>query len=229
MFVYIIVNEVSGKFYIGKTISKNLGKYLKDKIWEAEHRSSLRSHLYAAIRKCGPEHFHIFPLISDCQTNDELCHWERLLIKALKSQHPDIGYNICRGGEGFTGPHSPETKKKIADASVEMWKREDIRENFTAKVSGRPANHTPEGREAIRLSRLGAKATPETLQKLQDSHTGLTRSQESRIKQAASVTGEKNHFHGRTHSSAARAKQRAVRLRNLDKYPMPSPHKKVQA
>jgi hypothetical protein len=188
---------------------------------------SLRSHLYKAIRKYGPEHFHIFPLFEG-QTNREICEYEKLLIKSLKSQHPDIGYNICRGGEGFTGPHTSKTKEKIATASRKMWTLSEIRENFTKKMTGSHPNHTPEGLKAIHNGRLGKKASEETLHKLRDSHIGLTRSQESCNKQRDSVKGEKNHFFGKTHTLETRAKLRESRLRNLDKYPMPNPHKKAQ-
>lgn len=46
--------------------------------------------------------------------NQEICEQEKILIKALCAQHPDIGYNICRGGEGFTGPHSEISKRKTS-------------------------------------------------------------------------------------------------------------------
>jgi|SRR5208337_1682519 len=135
MFVYLIVNDVNWKIYVGKTTRSNLVQYLQQKFSEAHKHISLRSHLYAAIRKYGRGHFHIYPLFRG-QTNEEICEHERLLIKVLKTRHPNIGYNICRGGEGFTGPHSEEAKKKNAAASRRMWQRPEIRENFSAKMKG---------------------------------------------------------------------------------------------
>jgi hypothetical protein len=93
------------------------------------------SRLNASIRKHGREHFHIYPLFEGI-TKEEIIEHEKLLIKALKAQHPDIGYNICKGGEGFTGPHTEEAKRKNSDASVKMWQRPGIRENFSAKMKG---------------------------------------------------------------------------------------------
>jgi hypothetical protein len=104
MFVYMIVNDVNGRYYIGKTITTNLRKYLKDKIWEAFRRPSLRSHLFAAIRKYGPEHFSIHPLMSTLTTNEQICYWERELITLMRARDGNVGYNICRGGEGGSGP-----------------------------------------------------------------------------------------------------------------------------
>src|SRR5208282_1202241 len=47
----------------------------------------------------------------------ELDAYERDFIAFLRSQDPEYGYNICRGGEGFTGPHTKEAKEKISCAS----------------------------------------------------------------------------------------------------------------
>ena len=208
MFVYVIVNDMDWKIYIGKTTRPNLRQYLQKKFWYAAHRPALHSHLYAAIRKYGKENFHIYPLISNLQTDEELCHWEWVLIKSLATQNPTVGYNICRGGEGFTGPHSPETKEKISHASIEMWKRPEIKKNFHDKRLGKTPNRTPEGIEALRHARLGIKASSETIKKLQESHTGLKRSEESRLKQGKSILETNNHFYGETHSEASRAKMR---------------------
>jgi hypothetical protein len=127
VFVYVIGDDVNSKIYVGKTIAKDLRLYFQKKLYDAEHpdKSRSKSYFYAAIRKYGREHFHIFPLFEG-QTDEEICTHEILLIKALASQNPDIGYNICRGGEGHgstpwnkgkTGAqnHSPETRKRISE------------------------------------------------------------------------------------------------------------------
>lgn len=114
MFVYVIVNDVNLKIYIGKTTRPNLVQYLQQKCYEAGKRLGGNSHLYAAIRKYGREHFHIYPLFTGT-TNVEICTHEQLLIKAFAVQNPEVGYNICRGGEGRTDKgwhHTPETRAK---------------------------------------------------------------------------------------------------------------------
>jgi hypothetical protein len=118
MFVYLIVNDVNLKIYVGKTISKNLQLYFQKKLWDAEHPESSRgnSHLFASVRKYGREHFHIFPLFEG-QTNEEICVHEKLLIKVLAVQNSEIGYNICRGGEGRMGSHTAETIVKISKSN----------------------------------------------------------------------------------------------------------------
>lgn len=214
MFVYVIVNDLNWKIYIGKTTRPNLRQYLQQKVYEANHYISRRSHLYAAIRKYGREHFHIYPLISGLQTNDELSHWERVLIKALAARNPEVGYNICQGGEGFTGQHSPETRQKISAASREMWQRPETRKSIVSKMEGRPVSPKV---IAMLQARRGTKASPQTIEKLRNSHIGLVRSEASRKKQSLSVTGAGNHFYGKTHSESAMAgRWRAVRCIDTD-------------
>jgi hypothetical protein len=116
----MIVNDITCKHYIGKTKTEDLHNYLRHKFIYSNRDRAQRSHLFASIRKYGREHFHIYPLLEGT-SNNEICEHEKLLIKTLKAQHPDIGYNICRGGEGFTGPHTEETKKKIG-AKSGWWK-----------------------------------------------------------------------------------------------------------
>src|SRR5579863_6997214 len=116
MFIYVIVCDESLKIYVGQHRGTDLGKYLSKKFWDAAHNSGRLSHLFAAMRKYPRESWSIHPLISGIEDKKELDEAEQLLIYALKAQHPDVGYNICDGGEGFTGPHSEETKRKLSEA-----------------------------------------------------------------------------------------------------------------
>jgi len=136
MFVYVIVNDVTWKIYIGKHEGSNLRHYLQTKFSHAYWYPKRRSHLNASIRKNGREHFHIYPLFEGT-TKEEIIEHEKLLIKALKAQHPDIGYNICKGGEGFTGPHSDETRKKLSATSKLSWSDPEIRRTHQVKLRGR--------------------------------------------------------------------------------------------
>ena len=95
-----------------------------------------------------------------------------------------------------------------------MWKRPEIKENFTVKMTGRSAS--PNVIAALRRRR-GAKASVETIEKLRKSHIGNVRSEASRKKQSQSVTGPKNHFFGKHHSEDFRLKRgRPVRCLDTD-------------
>jgi len=136
MFVYIIINHITDKIYVGKTVTKNLQKYLCEKLHDARtDKYQGRSHLFRAMKKYqGPEGWSIYPLISTLTTNEEICFWERVLIAQYDSQNPDIGYNICRGGEGFTGTHPESTRLKIAENSRLMWQNPEIRKRAVSNM-----------------------------------------------------------------------------------------------
>ncbi len=105
MFVYTILNQENGKIYIGKTVIKDLQKYLRDKLSSARTgRYSGRSYLFHAMKKYPPYVWTIHPLISSLKSNEDLCFWERVLIAEYDAQNPEIGYNLCAGGEGHKGP-----------------------------------------------------------------------------------------------------------------------------
>jgi hypothetical protein len=117
MFIYLIVNHETGKYYVGQHKGSNLKKYLQQKFHHAQRGISERSHLYNSMRAHpDPKVWSIHALRSDIQTREELDETERDFIKFLRATDPEYGYNICRGGEGFTGPHSAETRRKISKA-----------------------------------------------------------------------------------------------------------------
>src|SRR5208283_3371701 len=79
-----------------------------------KRKTSGTSRLFNAMRE-HTDHaiWSIHALLSDIQTRPELDAYERDFIAFLRSQDPEYGYNICRGGEGFTGPHTEQWKEKM--------------------------------------------------------------------------------------------------------------------
>jgi hypothetical protein len=118
MFVYAIVNRENQKVYIGKTTAFDLKVYLRQKVWSAlSGRYKGRSHLFAAMRKYHSDVWSIQPIISCLTTDWQLCLWERALIYAFGSTNPEVGYNICLGGEGRKDRgwhHTEETRIKMS-------------------------------------------------------------------------------------------------------------------
>lgn len=173
MFIYLIVNHITGKYYVGQHKGANLKQYLQKKFYYARTHRNGTSYLFASMRKHpNQSDWSIHALLSNIQTREELDQKEKEFIEFLRSRDPEYGYNICRGGEGFSGCHTPETKAKISAAAKDMWTKAEVRASFTAKMKGRPSNHTPEGKEAIRQAHLGRKVSPETIEKLRNSHIG---------------------------------------------------------
>lgn len=159
MFIYLIVNHVTGKYYVGQHKGTDLKKYLQKKFWAAKHQLYGSSHLFNSMRKYPKEAFTIHALLSDIQTKHELDAYEKDFIAYLKSQDPEYGYNICRGGEGFTGPHTEEARKKNSIASRAMWQQAGKRESIVSnmkKVGGecRAIGARVGGRKAVESGQL---------------------------------------------------------------------------
>ncbi len=151
MFIYLIANRITGKYYVGQHKGTNLKKYLQQKLSHAKRGESERSHLYASMRKHGRDAFTIHALLSDVQTRPELDAYEKDFIAFLRSQDPEYGYNICRGGEGFTGPHTSKAKVKVTEALKQRWAQPSFREHWTELMTGHDV--APETVEKIKIAR----------------------------------------------------------------------------
>ena len=128
MFVYTIVNSATLKQYIGQHKGTNLRQYLQQKWSEAHHNISLRSRLYASMRKHPRECWSIHPILSDLTTRQECDDWERFYIKKFHTQNPEYGYNISRGGDGGVGrapgfTHSLATRQKMSLRAIASGQR----------------------------------------------------------------------------------------------------------
>ena len=117
MFVYVIVCSETLKIYVGQHKHNDLGKYLSRKFWDANHHTpGTRSYLYNAMRKHPRDSWSIHHLVSGVESKPELDELERHYIRALKVQHPDVGYNICAGGGGTVGcKHSLESIRRAVE------------------------------------------------------------------------------------------------------------------
>ena len=135
MFIYLIVNHKTGKYYVGQHKGSSLKRYLQQKFSHARTGVSECSRLFRSMRKHpDPSAWSIHALRSDIQTKPELDETEQDFIKFLKAQDSEYGYNICRGGEGFTGPVSLETRVRMSKTHKLMWSDRRYRTETTAKL-----------------------------------------------------------------------------------------------
>jgi group I intron endonuclease len=133
LFIYVIVCDESLKLYVGQHKGRDLRQYLRSKWYAAHHRLSDRSRLYAALRKYPRESWSIHPLVSGVETRPELDELEKYFIRVLKTQHSDVGYNICRGGEGFTGPHTEKSRQKMSRIQRKSYTEHPERGRFVGE------------------------------------------------------------------------------------------------
>jgi hypothetical protein len=184
MFVYVIVNSDTLKIYVGQHKGDNLRKYLQTKFSDANHQVRLQSRLCRSMRKYPKEVWSIQPLVSDLQTRAACDEWERHYIKVLNTQHPAVGYNICRGGEGgagFAKGHvvTPTMRRKIARAHQGRKTSLETRQKQRASAKGHPPSRlgqhqTLEAIAKIAAARRGQKSTPETLAKMSAARRGIS-------------------------------------------------------
>lgn len=92
-YIYKITNDINGKIYIGKT-EFSIEKRLSEHIHDAYRERNEKRPLYSAIRKYGPEHFHIEVIEETDNPNER----EVYLIEQYGSFK--TGYNATRGGDG---------------------------------------------------------------------------------------------------------------------------------
>ncbi len=129
MFIYLIVNHVTGKYYVGQHKGKNLRKYLQQKMSHARSGVSENSHLYASMRKHpNLSDWSIHALRSDIQSREELDRTENDFIKFLKAQDEGFGYNLRCGTY-----HPPEgrAKNRVFNSLIvdkkELWEKQGRR------------------------------------------------------------------------------------------------------
>lgn len=106
-YIYRITNLINGKTYIGQHKYENLN----------DNYMGSGKHLKAAQAKYGIENFKKEILVFNIQKKEHIDLLEKTFIA---SEREKVGtencYNITDGGEGWSGPLSEETKKKIGKA-----------------------------------------------------------------------------------------------------------------
>lgn len=146
--VYMHVNSINGKRYIG--ITKQKPEYR----WRSDGSGYFRSpHFWGAIQKYGWNNFKHIILLENADRNFA-CEMEQELIDLYRTRDRRYGYNMTAGGDGSRGwKPSAETLAKRS-----------------AKLRG--IKRSEQHRQRLREANLGKKATKETREKLRESHIG---------------------------------------------------------
>lgn len=169
--IYLIVNNATGKTYIGRTCRGLRNRWL-------EHLCRARKgsifHIHSAIRKYGADKFSL-QILGTALDIDEANNLERVWICVLQSSNPQYGYNETIGGEGYKLGHvswakgkkfTPEHRARLSEAA-----RHRIHNERTAREMGH--------------RNLGRKHSLATREKMGNARRGSRRSKETKIKMAA--------------------------------------------
>ncbi len=212
MHVYVIVNRINGKLYVGKA---------NDPIdrWKDHCENARRGHtkaLYSAMRKYGDKHFE-FRIFQSFTTEKDSLDAEAYWVEHFDAMNPKIGYNRREGGSG--GRISEEAQRRGAEKMRLMGenhpaRRPDVRAKKSASMMGKNkgkkygnANNgmknDPEVRKKVSASHLAYgedhwMKRPEVRMKVSQALKGQKRTPEQRrqmsLQQKGKHLGTKSHF-----------------------------------
>lgn len=146
--VYMHVNKINNKMYIGITSKKPTARWRKN---GKGYKTS--PYFYNAIQKYGWDNFEHIILFTDL---DENCakNKEKELIKKYQSNNRTFGYNCTEGGDGVCG-------RKLTIEQIEKMR---------LRLKGK--KHSDEWKQNMKVIMTGRKFSEEWKQKISESHIG---------------------------------------------------------
>ena len=183
-YIYLIVNKVNGKTYVGQR--KSSKEYYKDNYMGSGKL------LIKAKKKYGIENFEKF-LIQYCYSKEETDKAERFWINEYRSRGK-AEYNIADGGQGggFKGRHhSEESKIKTSESCKEVFKSEVVKQKLSKAHEG---------------NRFSDEHKRNLSESLKGKNKGKHHSEETKRKISDSMKGDKNPFYGKQHSDETKLK-----------------------
>jgi group I intron endonuclease len=125
MIVYLLLNRINGKAYIGQHRGYTLTKRWNKKLSNAQ----VNLHLCNAIRKYGPSSFSR-QILCHASCQQELDLLEQFWIAFYKSTDPRYGYNIQPGGRKWRGEYTKELRQAISEEIRKGMARRSAKEKW---------------------------------------------------------------------------------------------------
>ena len=121
VYIHIVPTNKTNKehdmYYVGITSKK------PEQRWSNGKSYKQNKHFWNAIQKYGWNNI-VHEIVAKNLTKEEACNFEKLLIKALKSNHVDYGYNKTLGGEGASYEHEDLSGKTFGYLHVNNLSKE---------------------------------------------------------------------------------------------------------
>lgn len=155
--IYLIINNINGKIYVGLTTNTFNGRYTKNK--EKLINRVSNEHLRRSIEKYGIENFTIIEEFDVAYSEEELDALEDLYIKMYNTTNNQYGYNKKYGGAN--GKQSEETRRKNSEGHKGL------------KMSEETKRKQSEMRKGNKNPFYGKKHTDETKKKISKANSGI--------------------------------------------------------
>jgi group I intron endonuclease len=164
MLIYLILNRVNGKVYIGKWARNSLLQRWKMHLYTSKTGGGCA--IGAAIRKYGEDAFSVYLLSSWASSKNDLSEQEKYFIARYRSHNPEYGYNLTMGGEG--GTPTQATRRKMGEARKRFTFTSEIRQKMSKALEGTNnpmfgKHHSSDTRKKMSLSHIGVKKGPPSL------------------------------------------------------------------
>lgn len=202
--IYLIVNEYSGKFYIGsaRDLERRRGEHFRSLVRGQHYNKPLQR----AWNKYGESVFK-FRILLYCNKSN-LLFFEQRTLDTYKAHYGWRNlYNTCPFAGSAMGrevskktrakisasntgkTHSQETLKKLSMAKLGVKRSDAARERIRVTSTGRW--HTEEAKAKISQTKMGHPVSEETKRKIGAIHKGSKRSDETKKKMSSSGMGRK--------------------------------------
>ena len=227
MIIYLAINKINGKCYVGQTIH-TLKKRKAEHYYEVKsHRE--KSYFHNALRKYAKDDF-TWEIIHECDNKEDLNKWEVYYI----GYHDSIegGYNLLIGGGSASGfKHTEESKRKMcafqkgktfsketkAKISAALKKRYEIKEN--RPMLGR--KHSEETKKKMSEAQKGVVFTEERRKKMSEACKGRVLTEEHKAKLSAAKKG--------VLKTEETKKRMSIAQKGIKKHPFTEERKLVQS
>lgn len=202
--IYVIINLVNGKVYVGKTTIDPRVRWTQHKTNARHNRSD--SYLYNSMRKYGIENF-VIEVIDHGESEQELNAKEIKWIATLKSSQAAYGYNCTPGGDG--AKHGPSSRCR-----QKGWRvlSEETKAKISAAHKGRPVPR--ERVEKQRASLTGRKQPLDEIARRSETNRNVwANNPEKRAEQGRRSSARKGTFRWKRKLSEEERRERGERSR----------------
>lgn len=187
--IYGWKNNVTGKWYIGKTnnIFKRLSSYKRGKF-----KGQLL--FYRSVEKYGMNNFTCYELRHCCNSSVAMNYWERFWIREKDSFGPN-GYNLTPGGDGAWSI-TDDIRKKLSLAARGRKHSDSTR--LKMKLNGNRGRKfgpmSSDVRKKISISSLNKWSSETFRESMRKAHTGRKNSESTilKMRESAKLRWEKH-------------------------------------